>query len=190
MDYVGLFCLGAFVGTIASLGIKHVESLENGLTLLAAVLPAVLSGGVILIVERFRTSEAFGCYPMGLAVAALWAYSNVALNNIRSLDEDKNTLRATRFLGWAHLGAAALATFIAAAIVLVPAYLQIRTELELSMTDRVRALEERRRSATDRDTQSRRDQVELDSPVAGSDRDESEQVDQVSDSVPGRSPED
>lgn len=82
MDYLGLFCLGAFVGTIATLGLRHVKSLDEWQKVLAAVLPAVLSGVAMVTVDRFKNSAAFGAYPLGLVAALMWAYIDVAIANI------------------------------------------------------------------------------------------------------------
>lgn len=62
MDYLGLFCLGAFVDTIATLGLRHIKNLDEWQKVLAAVLPVVLSGVAMVTVDRFKNSAAFGAY--------------------------------------------------------------------------------------------------------------------------------
>lgn len=66
MDYLGLFCLGAFVGVIASLGVRYIKDITQWQKVLAAILPAVLSGVALAYVNRFKYSPAIGCYPLGL----------------------------------------------------------------------------------------------------------------------------
>jgi hypothetical protein len=61
MDYLGLFCLGAFVDTIATFGMHRVASIRDWQTVLACALPAVLSGAAMVLVDRFKYSPAFGC---------------------------------------------------------------------------------------------------------------------------------
>jgi len=75
MDYLGLFCLGAFVGTIATFGMNKVVSLKDWQTVLSLTLPAVLSGAAMVFIDRFKYSPAFGCYPLGLVAALMWAYT-------------------------------------------------------------------------------------------------------------------
>jgi hypothetical protein len=74
-DYLGLFCLGAFVGTIATFGMNKVVSLKDWQTVLSLTLPAVLSGAAMVFIDRFKYSPAFGCYPLGLVAALMWAYT-------------------------------------------------------------------------------------------------------------------
>ena len=74
MDYLGLFCLGAFVGTIATFGMNKVASLKDWQTVLSLTLPAVLSGAAMVFIDRFKYSPAFVCYSLGLVVSLMWAY--------------------------------------------------------------------------------------------------------------------
>jgi hypothetical protein len=84
MDYLGLFCLGAFVGTIATFGMGKVASLRDWQTVLSLTLPAVLSGAAMVFIDRFKYSPAFGSYPLGLVVALLWAYTQKSIDNLRT----------------------------------------------------------------------------------------------------------
>jgi hypothetical protein len=141
MDYLGLLCLGAFVGTIATFGLRRVTSIQDWQTVLGFTLPAVLSGAAVVFVDRFKYSPAFGCYPLGLVVALMWAYVQVAVDDI------KNGPAALRVLGVLHLAAATLVTVSAAFVATVPAYLQLRAEWETTISDRVQDLiEERNRT--------------------------------------------
>jgi hypothetical protein len=141
MDYLGLLCLGAFVGTIATFGLRRVESIKDWQTVLGFTLPAVLSGAAVVFVDRFKYSPAFGCYPLGLVVALMWAYVQVAINNIR------NGPASLRVLGILHIAAASTVSISAAFIATVPAYLQLRAEWETSLTERVKDLGESREAA-------------------------------------------
>jgi hypothetical protein len=75
-----LFCLGAFVGTIATFGMGKVVSLKDWQTVLSLTLPAVLSGAAMVFIDRFKYSPAFGSYPLGLVVALLWAYTQKSID--------------------------------------------------------------------------------------------------------------
>jgi hypothetical protein len=125
MDYLGLFCLGVFAGTIASFGMTHVSSVQEWQTVLAFSLPAVLGGAAMVLVERFADSAAFGCYPAGLVAALIWAFTPDSLKLIKSGD------KSAFILGYAHLIVAALVTLTLAAVATVPAILQIGAELNV-----------------------------------------------------------
>ena len=131
MDYLGLFCLGAFVGTIATFGMGKVASLRDWQTVLSLTLPAVLSGAAMVFIDRFKYSPAFGSYPLGLVVALLWAYTQKSIDNLRTGPT------SVRILALLHLLVSALVTGAAAVVATVPAYLQVRAEWEVSMAERV-----------------------------------------------------
>ena len=104
MDYLGLFCLGAFVGTIATFGMNKVTSLKDWQTVLSLTLPAVLSGAAMVFIDRFKYSPAFGCYPLGLVAALMWAYTQKSIDNLKAGPT------SVRILALLHLFAAALVT--------------------------------------------------------------------------------
>ena len=116
MDFLGLFCLGAFIGALVTYGLQFVSGLQNWQQLLATIIAAVFTGAVIAFVDRFRTSPALGAYPVGLLVALMWTYANVAVNHIKSPDKH------LKMLGWGHIGAATLISVVAAALMLPPAF--------------------------------------------------------------------
>lgn len=142
MDYLGLFCLGAFVGTIATLGLRFIRDLDQWQKVLAAVLPAVLSGVAMVTVDRFKDSPAFGAYPLGLVAALMWAYIDEAIANITGVHQaaaptgtdisvpkpGSSAQWWRRAIGIGHLGAATIVTGAAAAICIYPAWLQIEAE--------------------------------------------------------------
>lgn len=145
MDYLGLFCLGAFVGTIATLGLRHIRNLDEWQKVLAAVLPAVLSGVAMVTVDRFKNSAAFGAYPLGLVAALMWAYIDVAIANITGVpkaegsdsadDQQADAKSWARkcqvIIGVGHLAAATLITLSAAVLCIVPAAYQIEAEARI-----------------------------------------------------------
>ena len=130
MDYLGLFCLGAFVGTIATFGMNKVTSLKDWQTVLSLTLPAVLSGAAMVFIDRFKYSPAFGCYPLGLVAALMWAYTQKSIDNLKAGPT------SVRILALLHLFAAALVTG-RAFVATVPAYLQLRAEWRVSIEERV-----------------------------------------------------
>jgi hypothetical protein len=116
MDYLGLFCLGAFIGALVTYGLKFVEGLAGWQQLLATIITAVFTGAVVAFIDRFKNSPALGAYGVGLLISLLWAYASLALTNVQS------SLQSVRILGWAHISGAVLASIIAAALVLPPAF--------------------------------------------------------------------
>jgi hypothetical protein len=118
MDYLGLFCLGAFIGALVTYGLKFVSGLAAWQQMLATIIAAVFTGAVVTFVDRFKNSPALGAYAVGLLIALMWAYANVAIDNIRS------PTRGLQLLGWSHIAGAALASVVAAALVLPPAFQQ------------------------------------------------------------------
>jgi hypothetical protein len=131
MDYLGLFCLGGFVGAIATIGIRFVNDLNNWGKLLGLVLPAVLSGVAVVFVDKFKYSPALGCYPLGLLVSLLWAYSPEAITRIQSGKPSNSRL------GFAHLAAAIVITAAAGIVVTLPAVWQLKDEFNRPSGDRL-----------------------------------------------------
>jgi hypothetical protein len=116
MDHLGLLCLGGFIGALVTFGLQFVHQLSAWQSLLATIIAAVFTGGVIAFVDRFRHSPALGAYGVGLLIALMWSYSKVGIEDIKS------PLVPLQLLGWAHIGGTALATLVAAALVLPPAF--------------------------------------------------------------------
>jgi hypothetical protein len=130
MDYLGLFCLGVFVGTIATFGMHKVESLKDWQTVLSLTLPAVLSGAAVMLVDKFKYSPAFGAYPLGLAVALSWAYVPRAVENLRSSSKCMKTV------GVLHICASTVLTAAGIYLAAWPAHLQVQAEGEISAAER------------------------------------------------------
>jgi len=117
MDYLGLFSLGCFVGTIATLGVKFMKDVATWKQGLATIIAATLAGTATLFVDRFRSSDALGAYCLGLLIALLWTYADVAVERIQS------TIGKIQFLGWLHLVGVILASLGGLALVVPPAVL-------------------------------------------------------------------
>lgn len=122
MDYLGLFCLGAFVGAIGTFALRFVKDISDWRKVLALALPAVLSGVSVIFVDKFKYSPALGCYPLGLLVALLWSFSDTAVQNIVSDRVDR------KIIGLAHLIAATALTGLAGLLVIIPVLIQLRDE--------------------------------------------------------------
>ncbi len=131
MDMLGLFSLGCFVGAIATFGLRFIKDAETWKQGLTTMIASTLSGTAILFVERFRNSGALGAYSLGLLIALLWTYSDEAVNKINAQDsgnapsEARTGLvnsRSFQFLGWVHLVFIVLASLVAVALVLPPAF--------------------------------------------------------------------
>jgi hypothetical protein len=102
--------------------LRFVSGVGEWQKVLALILPAVLSGVAVLFVNKFKYSPALGCYPLGLLVALLWAYSDRAMANVGST-ETKITM-----LGFAHLAAAVIISFAAGLVVTLPVVWQLQDE--------------------------------------------------------------
>lgn len=137
MDMLGLFSLGCFVGTLATFGLRFIKDAETWKQGLTTMIASTLSGTAILFVERFRTSGALGAYSLGLLIALLWTYSDEAVYKINAQTPqtdatDPNAAKNTapgmmesfsfKFLGYAHLVFIVIASLIALALVLPPAF--------------------------------------------------------------------
>ena len=116
MDYLGLFCLGGFIGALVTYGLQFAQALATWQQMLATIIAAVFTGAVITFIERFKNSPALGAYSVGLLVALMWAYAKTAVENVRSPDQ------AVQMLGWGHIIGAILVSVVAAALVLPPAF--------------------------------------------------------------------
>jgi hypothetical protein len=127
MDYLGLFCLGAFVGGISTAALKMIQNIGQWQKVLVSVLPAVLSGVVLVFVDKFRYSPALGCYPMGLLVALIWAYTDDAIKNCCSDELER------KIIGWSHIIASGAISIVAGAIVVIPVFMQLRDEMSLKV---------------------------------------------------------
>src|SRR5262249_10453111 len=120
MYYVGLFSLGCFVGTLATFGLKFMTDAETWKQGLATMITATLAGSAALFVERFRTSDALGAYCVGLLIALMWTYSDVAVKNMKSTDP------TSKILGWLQLTGIVLVSAMAAVLVLPTAFCEAR----------------------------------------------------------------
>ncbi len=117
------------MGTVATVGLKFITDVGGWRKVLTLLLPAALAGVAVVFVDKFKYSPALGCYPLGLLVGLLWAFSERAVANINS--SSRQLVR----LGYAHLTAATLFSIFAGAFVVIPAILQIRDELGRPLGD-------------------------------------------------------
>ena len=139
MDYLGLFCLGAFVGTISVIGVKYIQNVQQWQNVLIAIIPVALSSVTIAFVDRFKYSPAIGCYPLGLVAALMLVYID------KGVAYRKNP--ETRKIGLFYIIASILSTAVSLVLVSIPAYLQIMAELSITTSDRVKILTEERSKA-------------------------------------------
>lgn len=149
MEYLGLLTLGTFLGAIAAIGVRYIDSVESWQKVLLAILPAVLSGVALAFVDRFKYSPALGAYPLGLVVAFLWTYGDVAARNFSGLpidpkDPTSGGYRGQRLIGCLHLLASTLATLAALAMVSPPAIKQVLAEWNVSEIENVAYLKQQR----------------------------------------------
>ena len=115
VNYLGMFCVGAFISGLCTLGIQFVVG-DNGFVIFEKLLATVFSGAVMAFVKQFRESKALGAYGVGLLVAFLWAYVGSALHNIQ------DPRLPLQIVGWLHLTASTVASLVAARLFLPPAF--------------------------------------------------------------------
>ena len=116
LDYLGMFALGGFVGALVTFGLRFITGFPTFAKALTMILGAALSGTVLLFIERLDSGRALGAYCVGLLIALMWAYARLAITHIKSTD------RGLKVLGWAHIVGVVLATLVALALVLPPAF--------------------------------------------------------------------
>jgi hypothetical protein len=118
---LGTFCLGLFVGTVASIGIGLITTFETFGKAVTVILSAALGGvtlAFIQVVREFRTGAAIGAYCAGLLVAILWAYAGIATKNILSPDTPHVVM------GYLQMAATVLVTGFGGFLFLLPTLIQ------------------------------------------------------------------
>ncbi|SEF11924.1 hypothetical protein SAMN02787142_7797 [Burkholderia sp. WP9] len=126
MEELGLFCIGVFVGSIATVSLTFIQNASDWRMTLATVLPAVFSGVALGFVKRFRTT-ALGCYPLGLVIALMWHFMGIATTYLESGAGKKGLSGAMDFfLGGAQLLGTAALTAAAIVVAGIPAWQYIR----------------------------------------------------------------
>lgn len=60
MDHLRLPCLGRFIGALVAFGLQFVDKISTQQSLLATIIAAGFTGGVIAFVDRFRHLPAIG----------------------------------------------------------------------------------------------------------------------------------
>jgi len=114
MAYLGMFCLGIFVGAFVNVGLGMTGSLDDLSKVLTTVFGAAL-GGVVLIFIGDKVGNAKWAYPIGLAIMIPWFY-------MRSLIAmAKQNGAVDQYLGWAAIIATVGATLLALLVVASPA---------------------------------------------------------------------
>jgi hypothetical protein len=138
MEYVGLLCLGAFVGAIATIGLRRLDPLADWRRVVAVIMPALLAGMAMVFVDRFRYSPAFGAFPLGLLVSLLWTTIDSAL------ERTKATLAPARATGWVHIVTAAVLAVASTVLAGLPASQQVIAEAGMPHDARLKELQEAR----------------------------------------------
>jgi hypothetical protein len=138
MEYLGLFCLGVFAGTLTVMGLRKTPSLTDWRQAFVVILPVLLSGAAMVFVERFRYSPAVGAFPLGLVASLLWSCIGTALDHLKLSDA------GAKAVGWAHVAAAVGVVAGAVPLVVVPAVEQVLAESAMSRETRIRELQEAR----------------------------------------------
>ncbi|MEL6838436.1 MAG: hypothetical protein AAFP85_04045 [Pseudomonadota bacterium] len=76
MSYLGLLCLGLFVGGVIGLAISDGSMWEKGTGAITAILGAALGGalGVFLQYAPTDLGDAVFAYPIGLVLGVIWPF--------------------------------------------------------------------------------------------------------------------
>ncbi|WP_284617527.1 hypothetical protein [Aquabacterium humicola] len=138
MEYLGLLCLGAFVGAIATVGLRRLDPLADWRRALVVLLPALLAGMAMVFVDRFRYSPAFGAFPLGLLVSLLWTTIDSALERTKASEA------AARVTGWVHVATAVFLAVVSTVLAGLPASQQVIAEAAMPRDARLKELQEAR----------------------------------------------
>jgi hypothetical protein len=95
MEYLGMLCLGLFVGGFVCRGLNFVDNADKFRSIVTFVLASAFTSPVFGFaqywINKEGTSDAanvsvlsLAMYPPGLLIAMLWYYCEVAVTNIRS----------------------------------------------------------------------------------------------------------
>lgn len=128
MTYLGMCCLGAFVGGVLALGIDYIKTRTTYLQLSVAIIAAALSGTVVGYFDylaRQGSNQGLFTYPIGLLLALLWYYARFGVGYIIRGNPVQRTL------GSLHLCAIAIATIAALVLVFPVAYVEVIRAAEI-----------------------------------------------------------
>ena len=118
VGYIGMLCLGGFVGGFLVLGLDDSKGMENWQKVVSTSF-AAFSGvlfAFIQMIGRDNIGEALFMYPVGLLLAMLSYYGGDAGKNMASPDP------ATKLLGWGHMLLLLALSGVAVALSLFPAF--------------------------------------------------------------------
>ena len=119
VGYIGMLCLGGFVGGFLVLGLDDTTGMENWQKVVSTSFAAAFSGvlfAFIQLIGRDKIGEAMFMYPVGPPLAMLWYYGRDAGKNMASPDP------ATKLLGWGHMALLLGLSGVAVALSLFPTF--------------------------------------------------------------------
>jgi hypothetical protein len=125
---LGTFCLGAFIGTVVSVGLHLATNANNFGKVVTTILSSIFGAGVLQFLGKapeFGTSLGLAGYCGGLLVAISWAYMGEAKKNIK-----ENF--GLKWLGILHIAGAVFVSLIGAFLFILPAILDWRLLLRVS----------------------------------------------------------
>lgn len=109
MSYLGLLCLGVFVGTLLCIAVRKTTDWSDAVKVVVAMLGAALSGTVLIAIKGWigvSAGDEIFMYPVGLAWSLLWLYTDQAIENVRSPVVNQ------QIVGWLHVGGMILGTVL------------------------------------------------------------------------------
>lgn len=107
IEFIGMFCMGAFVGGILNYGLREIEDETSFSKIVTTIFGAAFSGVVFVFLEFLinakapkpgEGSEHIYMYPLGLIIALMWAQVPVTIE--KYINSDKKLLKA---IGIAHM---------------------------------------------------------------------------------------
>lgn len=102
VDYLGMLCLGAYVGGVINYGLLKIKDSDSYIKVSAAIFGTAFSGGVFIFLKFIfgeeNTSKAIYMYPIGLVLSLLW------LQVIKTIEEGiPSQSIKIQLIGWLHL---------------------------------------------------------------------------------------
>jgi hypothetical protein len=81
----GMLCLGLFFGGVTTIYLRQVTDWKNFKQIMASISSSLVAGVVLAFIQFLGKSdmEAIAWYPVGLIIALLWGYCQVAVQQIQ-----------------------------------------------------------------------------------------------------------
>lgn len=118
LEFIGMFCLGAFVAGVMNYGLSNIKDTDTFSKVSASIFGAAFSGIIFIFLEFLLKKQESGdvasfksvfMYPVGLLLSLLWLQMNETIDK-RIL---ANGEPSKQIVGWLHfIGLSALTVLI------------------------------------------------------------------------------